>query len=1083
MTRALLVLLTLTAALAAPPPPAGDVFLEGESSADHNFTTVGRDPAFAPCYGSAILQLQTTNPAPAGGYHATWRPTVAQAGWYEVLLAATRPEAAAAGLSPFSVQVGECRPRDLAGYAVTQRYGPGEIFGWVSAGRYQLPAGATAITVRCDTRRASDQAYLCYVDALALRRVDAPVATASWLAGGELSAAFGLTRRPVLPQLAVLCDGAFTARLNGQQVASGSGTARWTIADVRERLVVGRNTLSVSAAGPVLVKLAEFRGGQPSNLLLASGAAWRAGDGPAKVLGPETMAPYGDCGGLPMVTARVGRTTIPFKVGNLSVDLLMAEARGQKRPEPGPQTQFDAWHEQAGISVVEDYQCWLPLEPVRDQYRWEFYENNAAELEKRGMKYAIYPWLHFAPAWARESELWEPLVNLADGKTTFAPSIWSPKTEALFDRYYRALHARMGDRVKEIYVAMVTDYGEVGYPIGMADWVVPAPYKGPGWWCGDAMARADFARKMTAQAGDLARLNQRWGTQWTAAEQITYPAETATDGPAFDVLAKLPPAERAQARRRWLDFSAWYLDSMADFAGRAVGISRRYYPNTPHEIKIGFGSEKLRNGADYSEYVARSKADRYTVRSTHGKLPPYFYRRFSTAAKHYGTPLVTEPPSEVSRDEEVERIFKDASSGTTEYFDYPANYLGATDLFARYGGYMEGRHSLTEVAYFLPTTDHRLRPGQDNPKHLLDACGASRDLFDWDLLDERLVRAGFLRGYRALLMPEGNVIEADVLERLRAWVEAGGWLIAADRGPVETVEGQSADDLFADRAAAPRWQDAMAAQGTPLPACRVDIGAEGDEPLLVGDWGFAESGHWEWGGEPNVIRKRWTGARAGVLLPVDPTRSYELAIAVALHPKRFAQAGSVLVNGQKVGDIEPTRSSVFRATLSPALLAGRRVAEVTVTTAPWRPSEVDGSTDSRTLGLAVRWFKLWQAGQPEPDTAPRPVLARHLDRATLAACVRRLGRGGTLRLPADLPNASAFAEAAAALLSQAKPLPEPVLPRFDSARDGVWVALMANRVLLYNSAREPRTRQVELDPAVLRRLGAAAPERAATVTV
>ncbi len=498
------------AVAAAPARPAGELFVEGESCADHNFTTIGRDKAFEPCYGSAILQLQTTAPAPAGGYHATWRPSVPAAGWYEVLLAATRPEATANGLSPYSVAVGDCRPRDLAGCAVTDRYGPGDIFGWVSAGRYQLPAGPAPITVRCDKRRSSDQAYLCYVDALCLRRVPPPTSTASWLAAGELTAELTLARPALLPQLAVLCDGDFSATLNGELAAQGSGAARWTLVDVRERLKVGRNTLRIVASGPVLVKLAELRAGQLAAPLLASGPGWRAADGPAQVLGPETMAPYGDCEVMPMVLARVGRTSIPFKVGNLSVDLIMAEARGTKRPEPGPQPQFDAWRDQAGISVVEDYQCWLPLEPERDKYRWEFYENNAAELEKRGMKYAVYPWLHFAPAWARQSELWDPLVNLADGKTTFAPSIWSPKTEALFDRYYRALHERMGDRVKEIYVSMVTDYGEVGYPIGMADWVVPAPYKGPGWWCGDDHARADFGAKMLAMAGGLDRLNARW---------------------------------------------------------------------------------------------------------------------------------------------------------------------------------------------------------------------------------------------------------------------------------------------------------------------------------------------------------------------------------------------------------------------------------------------------------------------------------------------------------------------------------------------------------------------------------------------
>ena len=81
-------ILLATMIVAAPPKPEGALFMEGESSTDHDFTTIGRDKAFADCYGGAILQLQTTQAAPPGGYHATWRFTVPAAGWYELKLAA-----------------------------------------------------------------------------------------------------------------------------------------------------------------------------------------------------------------------------------------------------------------------------------------------------------------------------------------------------------------------------------------------------------------------------------------------------------------------------------------------------------------------------------------------------------------------------------------------------------------------------------------------------------------------------------------------------------------------------------------------------------------------------------------------------------------------------------------------------------------------------------------------------------------------------------------------------------------------------------------------------------------------------------
>ena len=54
----------LAICLAAPPQPDHDIWIEAESCIDHDFNTIGREDAFAGCYGHAILQLQTQHPAP-----------------------------------------------------------------------------------------------------------------------------------------------------------------------------------------------------------------------------------------------------------------------------------------------------------------------------------------------------------------------------------------------------------------------------------------------------------------------------------------------------------------------------------------------------------------------------------------------------------------------------------------------------------------------------------------------------------------------------------------------------------------------------------------------------------------------------------------------------------------------------------------------------------------------------------------------------------------------------------------------------------------------------------------------------------
>jgi hypothetical protein len=1080
---------------AAPPRPAHDLWVEGESCTDHNFTVIGRDPAFAPCYDGAILQLQTRQEAPPGGYHATFRTALPTAGWWELRLAITRT--GVAHLSPFTVEVTGYAPRRVCDFPVEDPYGPGDIFAWLTFGCLELPAGEVAVTIRCDERRPSENDYLVYIDALAWRAVPAPTAEGLWIAGPTgakeclLKRSFACIGLPRHVVLTLACEGTAEVAVNGAPLGRATAVDPATVIPLPAALLKeGENTLSVRVrpTGPdagllAWLSAAGERGAR--RLLVATDESWRivgeGGEGPVRVLGHARRPPWGDLTVQPVPRIPAGRLPIPVKTGNLSVDLIMAAAKGQPRPEPHASPEFDRYRDLASIGSVEDYLCWLPLEPERDQLRWEYYERNATELELRGMGYTVYPWLHFVPDWVLHSEFWEPLRCLDHDDTTFAPSIWSPATLALFDRFYGALRKRLGSRVKGIYVSMVCDYGEVGYPVGMADWVVPAAHKHPGFWCGDARARQDFRESALKRYGTLAGINAAWGTAFAEPTAIAYPPWTASEGPPSAELQALPLPARTQARRRWLDFVDWYQQAMVDFAAKAVAVSRRHYPDTPHEVKIGFGSERVMYGADYTAFVARSQADSYTVRSTHGKLEPYFYRRFSSAARHYGVPLVTEPPSGVSRDEEVERIFKDAISGTTEYFDYPQNLLDASDLFARFGIYLEGQHSLTAVAFFFPTTDHRLRAGQHLPTRLKAACDAATDRFDYSILDERLVRAGALARERLLILVEGNVIEADVLERIQAWVEEGGVLLAARFGEVETVEG---DTVWAERcllplAGLPPADSLCTRQAKPLAAGMIDVGSPSDEGLLSGDWNPRESGHWEWGGEPGAVSKRWSGADAGIWLAVDPTREIELALAVALHPKRLQVPCEVRINGTRLGTVSPERTSIFRARVGPGVWAGQTLARLQLVTEAWQPSLVDGSTDTRRLGVAVNWVKWWLPGTPEPEQAPVPTIQVRLDlHRVAAACVRRLGRGATVRTPFGPGELGPFLELAAELACDPGRIvawAAPGAPRLDGVVDRVWCALLPHRILFCNTGDHEVHRELTLDPEALRRAGAAAP--------
>ncbi|MEK6795187.1 MAG: family 14 glycosylhydrolase [Spirochaetota bacterium] len=779
------------------------------------------------------------------------------------------------------------------------------------------------------------------------------------------------------------------------------------------------------------------------------------------------------------------RTPIPIKTGNLSVDLLKAAASNMPPPATRDYKQFIDECVSVGISSVEDYITWLPLEPERDSLQWEFYDRNARELQARGLGYTVYPWLHFVPPWVLTSEYWYPLLCMEHGESTFAPSIWAPSTITLFDRFYKKLAEHFGKRISAIYVSMVCDYGEVGYPIGLADWVVPAKHKHGGYWCGDAHARESFAAFALERYRSLPAVNAAWGTEFTDKKKIDHPLWLSTEGPKADYLASLSVPERTQARTRWLDFCSWYLGSMVDFAGKATAVSRTYFPGIPHEIKVGFGNERVMYGADYTGCVARSKTAGFTVRSTHGKLPLYFYRRFSTAAKFYGTSLVTEPPSDVSRNEEIERIYKDAISGTKEFFDYKGNLLRAKDIFARYGRYMEGEYSFTDIAFFFPTTDHRLRAGQQMPVHLKAACDAAVDLFDHEIADERLVEDGVLAAMRTLIIPEGTVFDPHAIDRIVQWVKAGGVLIAADRAVLEMVDGTRTPDttLFPQRASLPASTDIWPI--TDIGAAMVDIGAEHDTLWISGDWHGRESGHWEWGGKPDAIKKRWTGSNAHVKVFVDPTRENTIAISIARHPGKLSSRCEIFINGASAGSVSNERRSMFRAAIGSAA-PGKTTADIEIRAETWDPRELDaGSRDTRILGVAVDWVKCYPSTQDEPAEAPPPSMKRKFNAARSAACIVAIGKGASVLLPVDDIDHKQFIHAVSAVVHGkiALPMRYAGVPVADGIDDGVWCALLAKRILICNTNNTAVEKRFHIAPEALARAGAQKPEKAMDIDV
>ncbi len=470
---------------------------------------------------------------------------------------------------------------------------------------------------------------------------------------------------------------------------------------------------------------------------------------------------------------------IRFYTGNLSVGQFQ-EYWGTGKPSAGDfaTPEFCDQMKGVGVSAVCDYIGLCLVEKDCNEWDWSIYDKNERVLHENGLRYNVFCWLHFPPKWLP----YTPYKCVEHNQPVKQMSLWAPQTLNAYDRFYRELAAHFGDKIDFIRLATPSEYGEIGYPNGMTNWLVKQEHVHPGYWCNDYYAREDFRARMAKRYGDIKALNKAWGTSFAYFEIIQFPDMAKARENLKD------PTEMTPGERRWiLDFVGWYYDSQAEFVRKAVGIVRKYFPGKEIIVSMGYGSQNPVYGND-DVGIAKLCKELKVACQTPGNIPYFAMKSLSSPCHFYSVPYFTEPPGGMDRNAEVNRIWSDASCGTQTYFDYPQNLLGAKDLFAQYGKYLDGNQAIVDVAFFFPTTEHRLR-NEDWPQktyHLAESCRSS---FDYNLIDERMIRDGALSRYKALVICDGRIMENSTLEALEKWIKGGGVLFHQGMSTIETVEG------------------------------------------------------------------------------------------------------------------------------------------------------------------------------------------------------------------------------------------------------------------------------------------------------
>src|SRR5262249_14857430 len=150
----------------------------------------------------------------------------------------------------------------------------------------------------------------------------------------------------------------------------------------------------------------------------------------------------------------------------------------------------------------------------------------------------------------------------------------------------------------------------------------------------------------------------------------------------------------------------------------------------------------------------------------------------------YGVPLSTEPAGGMDHAGFAKSLFSDVDCGANQIFTY--DFEKHADDLRRYAHFVTGKPGETAIAVLCPTTLYRLG-GDLSPT--IKAAENLRDVANFDVLDELLIADGALKPdrYKVLVIYQGDFVDQPILEKLAAYVSAGGLILVANDKPVRNL--------------------------------------------------------------------------------------------------------------------------------------------------------------------------------------------------------------------------------------------------------------------------------------------------------
>jgi hypothetical protein len=473
---------------------------------------------------------------------------------------------------------------------------------------------------------------------------------------------------------------------------------------------------------------------------------------------------------------------------------------------------------ECGITSLQSYVAWSEIEKEEGKFDFSAYDELVEKLKGNGLKWVPFLIMgpdYATPEWFHKSKDCLYAKCLEHRKESRIQSIWNSNLLKYRDRFFERFSARYANSgvLESVTFGIGGNWGEALYP------VTGGFYKGThthlGYWCGDEKAKDSFKGEFPVfkKVDNLKNLIINFGINLP--DFIKKPVKYfLKQGNRKTFLVSSKSYSPSKTDSQWSDFSEWYVGEMNRWVDNWMMAARRFFPNTRIYLVTG-GTGHPATGADLSKQAkicsGYGAGIRITNQTNDYSQSFILTRLIASACKLYGVDFVTEEAAVLqSAKGVVMRIFDAVSSGAKGIYCKNFISIGGDPCIKKslpVGEETEGAKVLKDNLHFFNNEKTVVRTAVLFPKDsiflnpdlviaLYNKCARLRDLIDFDLIDEDMIRDGALNFYQNLLILEGEIKDSETPSLVQKWQGKGHIITRNPEDILGDIDGSS-DGIYA----------------------------------------------------------------------------------------------------------------------------------------------------------------------------------------------------------------------------------------------------------------------------------------------